>query len=68
MEVTFHGYTVMASSMRVAQMVLAQAERELKDGDIDNWFYARCPIGNAHRAWAGGAASWRMANGDTGRK
>lgn len=49
--VKFGGYSVQRDTLRQAQMVLAQAEREMADGDVDRWYYAGCPIGNGYRAW-----------------
>jgi len=50
-QVTFYGYTVTAKSLRQAQMILSQAEREKANGDIDKWFYAGCPIGRGYAKW-----------------
>lgn len=49
--VQFGGYTIHRDTLRQCQMVLAQARREYLDGDIDAWFYADCPIGNAYKKW-----------------
>jgi len=51
MTVTFYGYTTHTDKLRKAQMILAQAWREAKDGDIDAWYYAGCPIGRGYAKW-----------------
>ena len=52
--VDFGGYHVTRETLRQAQMVLAQARREMRDGDVDAWFYAGCPVGRAYKKWADG--------------
>lgn len=51
MIVRFYGYTTQADTLRKAQMILAQAEHEHRNGDIDAWFHAGCPVGRAYRGW-----------------
>lgn len=53
-KVTFGGYTIHVETPRKSQLILAQAEREIKSGDIDAWYYAGCPLGRAYRKWARG--------------
>lgn len=50
--ITFYGYQTQAATLRKAQMIEAQARRERRDGDIDAWFYAGCPVGRAYAKWA----------------
>jgi hypothetical protein len=49
--VQFGEYVVYRYKLRQAQMVLAQAKREIANGDVDSWYYAGCPIGNGYAAW-----------------
>ena len=51
MQVTFGGYTVYCDTLRKGQMILAQAKREMRDGDVDKWYYAGCPVGRAYAKW-----------------
>lgn len=51
MTVKFYGYTIYIDSLRKGQMVLAQAKREVADGDIDKWVHAGCPVGRAYKKW-----------------
>ena len=51
MRANFYGYSVSVKSLRHGQMVIAQAKREAKGGDIDAWFYAGMPVGKAYSKW-----------------
>lgn len=57
MLVTFGGYTIHCDTLRKGQMILAQAKREMRDGDVDRWYYAGCPTGKAYAKWSASLGS-----------